>query len=313
MSLSNLPTETLSLILKCLADEDLATLLIAQRVCKRFHAIIQHILEHHSSDKEYLPQADASQAVNPLLWQHFSHILDTLEVSLASGRQGRAVTDINLPFYELPWVRRRTPVDEEGRRPRPRNRDVRGIPHLRPEASWRRLSLTWGMDPGIKRLDIVHWSVAHGGTGLSYTQLEIPSTATADGKGGGDGVLTMGLFYDLMTSGVRHKARLTKGWQLMLGCRLGNYDNWKKMRSRSQYPTRGAIKSLLVPEEGSAVLYAPKYRSCIQSSTHLRKESENEDDLAWDPKPIGGLPIVSRPWQGPDNDWSKMASSGDLD
>ncbi|XDG06951.1 hypothetical protein ABKA04_006566 [Annulohypoxylon sp. FPYF3050] len=319
MSLSVLPTETLSLILEFLADEDLATLLVAQRVCKRFQAAIQHILEHYSAETEYTGQRDAAEAVHPLLWQHFSQIIDTVAADSDSSRR---ITDINTPFYRLPWVKRRTPADAEGEgeerrgeRTGPRNRHVRGIPHLRPEASWRRLSLTWGIDPGIKRLDIVHKLTVYRGTGLDYAQLEIPSMATSggegEGEGEGEGMLTMGLFYDLMASGVGHMGGATMNWQLLVGCRLSSYDNWCMMRSRNPYPKNDAITNLFVPEEGSAVLYVTGFRGCTMGGIFLRKKTEDVDDLVWDPKAIGGLPIVSCPWQGPDHDWDTVELSGD--
>ncbi|KAI1461857.1 hypothetical protein F4805DRAFT_453094 [Annulohypoxylon moriforme] len=325
MSISTLPSETLSLILEFLADQDLGTLLLAQRVCKRFQASIQHILVHHSSSKQYTANSDSNHdsaltAMNPLLRDHFASIVDTTTVPASPPRSKHPGMETCFPdevFYNLPWAgggKNKSRRDEKGRfkketRTIPTNGDMRENPHLRPDASWRRLSVTWGMDPGIKRVDVLKCMTVYGGTGMKYEQLEIPSLEPSGGDvdmNGGEGkqeegVLTMGLLYDLMASGQGHMGNyVTRHWRLMFGCRLSCYDDLLKVSQRSRYPTEDMIMSNIVRDEGSAVLYVRAHRGCTVSSyMGLRIGEENKDDLNWEPEALGGLPIVLLQWQGP--------------
>ncbi|KAI0889750.1 uncharacterized protein GGS22DRAFT_149068 [Annulohypoxylon maeteangense] len=298
MSLSTLPSETLALILEFLADSDLATLLLAQRVSKHFQAVIQHILTHHSAQKQY-PETPAPilEAMNPLLRHSFASIMDTAKLALSPG-QHRLFTG---PFYKMPWVRgeegRERDEDGDGMgrfaKALPRCRYMWGSPHLRPEASWRGISVMWGMDPGIRRVEVVRLVTMYGGMGLGCEELEIPT-------GDGEGVLTMGLLYDtIMATDGPVNTLATRGWVLLPGRRLGSYDDWLKLRAQSRYPSNEDIMELFVQDEGSAVLFVKKFQDCMGDHMVRRRNVEDDENLLWEPEAIGGLPIVLRPWRGP--------------
>ncbi|KAI2473594.1 hypothetical protein F4781DRAFT_379553 [Annulohypoxylon bovei var. microspora] len=313
MSLSQLPCETLSLILEFLADEDLAALLIAQRVCKRFRAAIEHILTHYSLST-HQTACLGLDSINPVFWRPFGGIICTV----AERREGRLENRWG-QFRNLPWVKgsctgkgegegeRGGEGEGEGMEKVVRNKDMRGNPYLRPDASWRRLSMTWGVNPGIRRLDVVKTLTVYGGTSMTYKQLEIPPHPPSDGDGGGggeagEGVLTMGLFYDLMASGEGGLGRSTMGWRLLPGRRLSSYDGWLGLKARSQYPSGDAVMSLFVDDPASAVLYVTGHRGCTMNFMMCKKgKDEDEGEKIWEPHAIGGIPVVLRPWQGPVN------------
>ncbi|OTA64786.1 hypothetical protein K449DRAFT_392881 [Hypoxylon sp. EC38] len=285
MSLANLPSETLSLILEFLAEEDLATLLLAQRVCKRFQDTIGRILNRRNSANH--------SAISPFLRQQF-HILFDAEISTPRGTPARISPDPGTLFHQLPWVASRV---RDKKNPEAENGDVKASPHLRPEASWRRLSVAWALGgPEIRNLDVTKFTTVYGGTGAQYAQLDIPP-----GPGGEDGVLTMGLLYDLLASRLGHLGRITRSWKLIPRKRLGSYDDWLRLRSSCSYPTEEAILDLLVEDEDSAVLFVRGFRGCAMSARRPRilDADEDEDRLPWVPKAIGDVPVVLCPWQGP--------------
>ncbi|KAL7629133.1 hypothetical protein AAE478_000652 [Parahypoxylon ruwenzoriense] len=273
MGLLNLPSETLSLVLEFLGSEDLASLILVQCVCKRFQEIAARLL-FHCPDQPPAGAAgtsqsgggagdagvsDASAGVNPLLLRHFGPLFDTA-LSSPGAKTGKNTTVLNkddkLPFRALPWAaarRKKSKLTEAA---------MRGSPHLRPEASWRRLSVTWGVGPPIRSLDVLKVMTVFGGTGMGFQELEIPALGE-EGKGGGEGYLTMGTLYDLLASGRGTTGPATMRWRLLPRRRLRSYDAWERLRARQTYPDKEGVRALLAADdEAAATLFVEGHRGC---------------------------------------------------
>ncbi|KAI1143269.1 hypothetical protein F5Y05DRAFT_147857 [Hypoxylon sp. FL0543] len=281
MSLVNLPAETLSLILEFLAEKDLASLLLAQRVCRRFQDAIERILTRHHNINCAAPSS---------FIRHQFHILFDTEnkPTFFASTGARKLSDLGIVFSSLPWVADRR---RNGEHAEVRNGDMKAAPHLRPEASWRRLSAAWGLGGlDVKSLDVVKVLSTYGGTRCKYAQLDIPP-----GPRGDEGVLTMGLLYDLLASGLGHLGRMTRGWRLMRGRRLRSYDDWLLLRRSSVHLSQECIMHLFVEDEDSAVLFVTGLKGCKGVSRLARIESEDPDECIWEPSAIGGVPVVLCP------------------
>ncbi|KAI0854216.1 hypothetical protein F5Y00DRAFT_3234 [Daldinia vernicosa] len=297
MSLSSLPPETLSLILEFLADEDLTSLILAQRVCKRFQATIERILFQSPPRRAW--NRTNLIGVCPLLLGKFSHLFVNGNRKLGPD-EGR---NTGIPFRRLPWAAKR---QEDGT-------TVKAVamqdsPYLRPEASWRRLSVTFGAGPVVRSVDVVKVLTVYGGTSMDYKQLDIPpllSKVSGDAdesvEEGEEGILTMGLLYDLLASGAGHMGYVTTSWQFLPGSRLSSYNDWQKLRINNRYPGGERIKELFVKDDQSAVLFVTGHRGCTMNGC-MRRKSCSEEDEVWEPEAIGGIPIRMRPWQGPSPD-----------
>ncbi|KAI2615764.1 hypothetical protein GGS26DRAFT_456443 [Hypomontagnella submonticulosa] len=155
---------------------------------------------------------------------------------------------------------------------------MRESPFLRPQASWRRLNVTFGAGLAIQKLDV----------------LEIPPLSTAEDSENRDGVLTMGLFYDFMVSGEGAMTTETMDWRLLPGYRLGSFDEWLRVRSRSS-ESRGIIKmfELFIADDESrhsAVLFitAQEWHQAESSVPSI----DDEGLSTWEPRAIGGIPVV---------------------
>ncbi|KAI1383421.1 uncharacterized protein F4822DRAFT_77352 [Hypoxylon trugodes] len=360
-SLSNLPSETLALILEYLAESDLATLILAQRVCKRFHGAIDRILFHkppflshpipapvvetpkkvdtRGSDSESESEsesdgdtgsdgesesenesedcfieeykddfADIVTALPPLLQRNFGPLFDSTAIlGLPPGAGSSSRKPPTEVFRRLPWVAKRCDTGDGV----PRVRHMRECPFLRPEASWRRLSATWGLgeENAIKNLDVIKVVTVYGGTGMSFDQLEIPKTSGSEGgeeTGEEEGGLTLGLLYDLLASGKGHSGQATMHWRVLPNRRLSSYDGWLRVRDRERYPRTESIEHLFVPEMGSAVLYVKAHRSCTMGMS-MGKRIENPDDVPWYPRVLGKEDeVVLHMWKGCKPEWKDL-------
>ncbi|KAK6954043.1 hypothetical protein Daesc_004005 [Daldinia eschscholtzii] len=333
MPLSSLPPETLSLVLEFLADEDLTTLILAQRVCKSFQASIERILFQQPLGKEW--NRTGPTGVCPLLLSKFKDLFEH-EKEQRGSNEGWST---DLAFRRLPWAAGRSKGAEV------KEVEMRDSPYLRPEASWRRLSVTFGAGPGVRSVDVVKVLTVYGGMSMRCTKLVIPSSTSspevsgdADASGeegevdededeededdgekekekeqeqekekeggggeaeeqGGKGILTMGLLYDLLASGEGLMGSVTMGWQFLPGTRLSSYKNWEDLRARDRYPRRKNIMNLFVKQDDSAVLFVAGHRGCTKRAVRKRQDC-SEEDVLWEPDVIGGIPIVMRPWQG---------------
>ncbi|KAI0135110.1 hypothetical protein F4814DRAFT_436893 [Daldinia grandis] len=308
MSLPSLPPEALSIALEFLVDEDLTSLILARRVCKRFQETIERILFQLPLTKAW--DGTSPIGVCPLLLEKFKHLF-------VNGRrefrpdEGRST---GLPFRHLPWAAERqadgTTVKEVV---------MKDSPYLRPEASWRRLSVTFGAGPAVRAVDVVKVLTVYGGTSMDCGRLYIPppsseisgednESVAEDDKGeegeadeegeeseeGEEGILTMGLLYDLLASGVGHMGTKTTSWQLLPGSRMGSYKEWQKLRAQSQYPNVERIKELFVKDDESAVLFVTGQRGCTMGG-HMKGKIYGEEDRAWEPEAIGDSEIELRP------------------
>ncbi|KAI1806714.1 hypothetical protein F4811DRAFT_510061 [Daldinia bambusicola] len=329
MPLISLPPETLSLVLELLADEDLTTLILAQRVCKHFQASIERILFQLPLSKKW--NGPGPIGICPLLQDKFGQLFfHERREGKGTGMSMRKAWNTDLAFHILPWA--------EGRRkggPDVREVEMRDSPFLRPEASWRRLSVTFGAGPAVRSVDVLKALTVYGGTGLEYEQLVIPPPlppphasysseesgvdAAADASREGEeeekgkekeeeegekekdsrGILTMGLLYDLLASGEGHMGYVTSAWQFLPGTRLSSYEKWQELSARERYPGRKRITELFVRDDVSAVLFVTGHRGCVMGGRGGKKKIPSEEERVWVPKAIGGIPIQLTPWQGP--------------
>ncbi|KAI2781615.1 hypothetical protein F4815DRAFT_68754 [Daldinia loculata] len=297
MSLSSLPPETLSLVLEFLADEDLTSLILSQRVCKRFQATIERILFQ-------LPLRRAWDGTNPigvcpLLLGKFSHLFVNGKGEFSPDEGWNT----GIPFRRLPWAAKRQADGAAVKAVA-----MQDSPYLRREASWRRLSVTFGAGPSVRSVDVIKVLTVYGGTSMEYKQLDIPpplsevsGNADESVEEGREGILTMGLLYDLLASGVGHMGQITTSWQFLPGSRLGSYNDWQKLRLQNRYPDVKRIKELFVKDNESAVLFVTGHRGCTMGR-RMRRKSCSEEDKVWEPKVIGGIPIKIRSWQEPSPD-----------
>ncbi|KAI1470135.1 uncharacterized protein F4812DRAFT_315627 [Daldinia caldariorum] len=317
MPLLNLPPETLSLILEFLADEDLTTLILAQRVCKHFQASIERIVFQLPLCKKW--NGPGPIGICPLLQDKFGQLFVHKRREKNMGIAKSWGTD--LAFRSLPWAAGRGKGGAEVREV-----EMRDSPYLRPEASWRRLSVTFGAGPAVRSVDVLKALTMYGGTSMDYEQLVIPppppphafyslkksgvddGTTAADASSkeeeeeaqeDGEGILTMGLLYDLLASGEGHMGYVTTGWQFLPGTRLRSYDDWQELSARERYPGRKRIAQLFVRDEESAGLLVTGHRGCVMGMPRREKQALSEEERLWVPRAIGGIPVKLLPWQGP--------------
>ncbi|KAI1364256.1 hypothetical protein F5Y08DRAFT_307526 [Xylaria arbuscula] len=206
--LQDLPTETWILIIRFLGAFDLQTTILSQRVSRKFRDIIQDVVFHRSFstmapvDAESPSIAACSKVkTNPLLRDKFNGLFDSADCFTVAERARYWVLtldgDATMPFRRLPWA---TTV---------LSRDI----FLRPEASWRGLSPTFGVAPRTRRLDVVKTFESDAGSPVSYSQVEIPESG-----------LSMGLLYDILLCEETLYGPDTGSWQLLVGKSLKSFD-----------------------------------------------------------------------------------------
>ncbi|RYP42075.1 hypothetical protein DL768_010400 [Monosporascus sp. mg162] len=274
-TLTDLPTESLILVLEWLAKIDLQSLIVSQLTSQRFHAAVQDVLAN--AQNRGLRQNSLSEekpAVHPLWASKFEGLFNSADCfTEAERRELRYLTldgDFTLPFRRLPWART----------------GLGRAAYLRPEASWRSLSLTFGKAP-ITQLDLVK-SYSYGGDGgdsVEYYQVDVPSSG-----------LTMGLFYDVLLCKSASYGNETGGWELLLGKRLRSYD------VLFEYECFIADDPDLVEagEEArqAAILY-------VRGGSTDEVDQLKPDSGIWIPNIISKKPPKMFPWQGPQPDISR--------
>ncbi|KAI8630990.1 hypothetical protein F5Y19DRAFT_42236 [Xylariaceae sp. FL1651] len=273
--LHSLPTETLVLILQFLGVIDLQSTLIAQRVSRRFRGIIQDAVLYHYP--HYLSKAgiagttetviEIGTKINPL-WQYkFKSLFNSADCFTPSERARYWVLtldgDATLPFRRLPWAAASDPLCREA--------------FLRPEASWRGLSCTFGSSPPIRCLDIVKSFDTDTGTPVTYSQVELPASG-----------LTMGLLYDILLCEETLYGPETGSWELLVGKSLKSFD--VLYRWGCFIIDQPGESHLVCEVEGGAILYVRGGGGC--SKTVLGKQE-------WIPKRLEGTRPRFLPWQGP--------------
>ncbi|KAI3340252.1 hypothetical protein F4824DRAFT_415925 [Ustulina deusta] len=232
--LQHLPNETLILILRFLGAADLQSTLLAQRVSRRFRDVIREAVlrspssssvsfsfssdvrsdPHHSSSSsssEVSSRSSSSKAeiaaiiiiitINPLLQGKFAGLFDSASCFTAAERASYWVLtldgDATLPFRRLPWAAAAA------------SRDV----FLRPGASWRGLSPTFGTAPRTRRLDVVKSFESDTASPVAYLQVELP-----------DSGLSMGLLHDVLLCEEALYGSDTGSWRLLVGKSLRSFD-----------------------------------------------------------------------------------------
>ncbi|TGJ84234.1 hypothetical protein E0Z10_g4546 [Xylaria hypoxylon] len=273
--LQDLPNETLILILRFLSVIDLQSTIRAQRVNRRFRDVIQDAVLHSplSSRTSHSDDAYGSSGaeINPLLRVKFNGLFNSADCFTAAERARYWVLtldgDATLPFRRLPWP----------------SRD----PFLRPEASWRELSPTFGTSPRTRRLDVVKSFESDTGSPVAYSQVELP-----------DSGLSMGLLYDILLCEEAHYGPDTGSWQLFFGKSLKSFDVLYRWGC---FIIDEPGESQLVRETpDAAILFVRGGEGC--SKTALDQDQWMPQRLTQSSKP------KFLPWQGPltnpeDTEW----------
>ncbi|KAI0547373.1 hypothetical protein F4679DRAFT_367700 [Xylaria curta] len=206
--LQDVPNETLILILSFLSAIDLQSTLLAQRVSRRFRDVIQDAILYSASNSRGNSYPESATGIsgadiNPLLQAKFRGLFNSADCFTAAERARYwSLTldgDPTLPFRRLPWAMD-SPLA---------SRDA----FLRSEASWRRLSPTFGAAPSIRHLDVVKSFEGDLGSPVAYFQVDIPHPG-----------LSMGLLYDILLCEEALYGPDTGSWQLLVGKSLKSFD-----------------------------------------------------------------------------------------
>ncbi|KAI1089595.1 hypothetical protein F5B19DRAFT_485084 [Rostrohypoxylon terebratum] len=200
--LLHLPNEVLITILELVAITNLQSLILLQLTNRRLNALVQDVIynnTHHFPAPFFGSQFQEIQ-IHPFLKTKFKGLFNTADCFRAEEKARLAYLTLNgdftLSFRRLPWTRDET----------------KSKAYLRPEASWRNISLTFGRAP-ITHLDIIKSYSDTEGDSVDYYQLEIPPSG-----------LTMGLFYDVLLCDTATYRRETGSWELLVEKRLRSYD-----------------------------------------------------------------------------------------
>ncbi|KAI1354428.1 hypothetical protein F5Y01DRAFT_15814 [Xylaria sp. FL0043] len=272
--LQDLPTETLILILRFLGAIDLQSTLLAQRVSRRFRDVIQDVLlrgaASSSTDPQHYPAEVAGRmAINPLLQRKFNGLFDSSDcfTSLERARFWflRLDGDATLPFRRLPWA-----AAAAGQP----SRDV----FLRPSASWRGLSPTFGVAPRTRFLDVVKSFEGDMQSPVAYFQVELPESG-----------LTMELLYDILLCEEALYGSDTRSWQLIFGKRFESFD--VLYRWRCFIIDEPMDKELVGEAPDAAILYVRGGYGCSETVLGEHAWMPRRLVKSWKPKFF--------PWQGP--------------
>ncbi|KAI8962213.1 hypothetical protein F5Y11DRAFT_196779 [Daldinia sp. FL1419] len=199
--LLNLPNEILISILDALADIDLQSLVLLQLMNRRLHALVRDIL-YVVKDVSITENNDDAEAtrIHPLWMTKFNSLFNTSDCFSDVERKKMAFLtldgDYTLPFCRLPWAQTESKRDA----------------YLRPEASWREISLTFGRAP-ITHLDVIKSYSAPEGDAVDYYQVDLPLSG-----------ITMGIYYDILLGEKATYRHETGSWELIVGRRLHSFD-----------------------------------------------------------------------------------------
>ncbi|KAI0889333.1 uncharacterized protein GGS22DRAFT_153659 [Annulohypoxylon maeteangense] len=260
--LMNLPNEVLITILELLATADLQSLILLQLTNRRLRVLVRDVI--YNIQKVSSASRSSQYGIHPFLKTKFKGLFNTADCFTAMERSRRAYLslegDYTLPFRRLPWAQ-----DEEQLQA-----------HLRPEASWRDISLTFGRAP-ITHLDIVKSFSAPEGDSVDYYQLEMPPSG-----------MTMGLFYDVLLCDTATYRRETGSWELIVGTRLRSYD------VLSEYECFIPGDRVLVDQSKEARQAAVLYVRGAPVSRNIASETEENNWISSSQNKQRLLP-----WQGP--------------
>ncbi|KAH9985307.1 hypothetical protein F4779DRAFT_318429 [Xylariaceae sp. FL0662B] len=197
----DLPNEILIAILEHLAIVDLQTLVLSQFTDRRLHELGQDVISNIQRNmNDDIKVVNEQPSIHPLLRAKFKPLFNSADCFTEDEKRQYAFLSLNgdyvLPFCRLPWAR-----SESDR-----------SAFIRPDASWRNISLTFGQPP-ITHLDIVKSYSTSRGDSVDYYEVELPSSG-----------LTMGIFYDLLLDEDATYGNETGSWELLLGLKLRSYD-----------------------------------------------------------------------------------------
>ncbi|ROW07256.1 hypothetical protein VMCG_03801 [Cytospora schulzeri] len=284
--LTDLPAEILLPVLAHLSIIDLPTFLRSQSTCRIFHLLAQDILS-----KPPVPIwpivlteencMDPFCSPHPILVRKFKALLSSASCFTRAERESvrwflSLNGDVTRPFRRLPWA-----GDAHAR-----------AAYLRPGASWRHLSVTFGRSPPVTRVGIVKdyssgdLNNEDGRDHVQYLEVGVPA----------GGFLTMGLLYDLLLCGgaVGDGRAATLGvetgsWELLLGARLRSYDLLLEyecfVRDDEDLVDDGpdAAQSAILLVRGGTVEGADQDR---------RFGELEEDEVEWVPEILGDVPKI---------------------
>ncbi|KAI0152099.1 hypothetical protein F4776DRAFT_12873 [Hypoxylon sp. NC0597] len=200
-NLLHLPNEILIAILEIVATADLQSLITSQLTNRRLSALVQNAINNVQNTTAFNHVEGVEQTqIHPLWKAKFKGLFNTADCFTIEEKRRMAYLSLNgdytLPFRRLPWA----------------ESDEKRKVYLRPEASWRDISLTFGRAP-ITHLDVVKSYSAPEGDSIDYYQVELPPSG-----------MTMGLFYDVLLCDKATYRRETGSWELIVGRRLRSYD-----------------------------------------------------------------------------------------
>lgn len=238
-SILDIPPELLNSIFEYLGTADLVSLLKSQRVCRRFQSASRHALHYLATH----PTATEAVLSNAVIQKRFSWILNYTP-------KGTGAYYGDCPesaFRKLPWAM--NPVTR--------------AQYLRPEASWRSLSVTWGSLP-VKQLEIINLGRGYRRANLDYFYIDVPVSG-----------LTLGAYYDLLLSNNNHYVSDLARWRLMIGVRLSAYDALRELNT-GRYISRDQVIGILVADaqaSQAAVLFAESLFTCAPEH-RIRREDQ---------------------------------------
>jgi hypothetical protein len=331
VGLADLPTETLLLILQFLSGIDLQTLLLAQRVSRKFREVIHDVISYEgrrltncyngayeifsSSKDENSSGGDGCRqkaVINPFLQKRFKGLFSSADCFTKDERARYWVLtldgDYTLPFRRLPWVSDPAPDMDPGIittstiNESKNMRDSRAAAFLRPDASWRTLSPTFGSSSPfsscesprssniIRRLDVVKDFDTETGCPVSYSQVALPPSG-----------LTMEMLYDVLLCEEATYGRETGSWELLVGKALKSFD--VLYRWGCFIIDEPGESSLVAEVLDAAILYVRGGEGCSGGITrhhdNVAATGLDGDKKVWTPRKIGAERPEFLPWQGP--------------
>ncbi|KAI3394120.1 hypothetical protein diail_3203 [Diaporthe ilicicola] len=261
-----------------------------QTACRSFRLLAQEILSHPSGPLQAsgLEGDDASPGPpssptgpNPVLAQAFGPLFSST-ASFTAGERRRTrwfLTlngDVTRPFRRLPWAQSAALRDA----------------YLRPGASWRDMSVTFGRGPPVTRLEVVksYSSEDFNADGRDHVQFLRVEIAPSPG------FLTMGLLYDLLLCGgaVGDESAATfgpetGGWDLLLGRRLRSDD--LLVEYECFIPDDDELVDSGPSAVQSAILYV-RGGTVEVDDQDRRFEEPEDDDIGWEPEVLGDFPKI---------------------
>jgi hypothetical protein len=235
VTLIQLPTELLRLILHHLADIDLCAIFTARRTCRTIQANVTDIIDKTLSKHGLI--------IHDFLMAQFSLLIDS---STHGYVRYRYPHDVLAPLRDLPWA-----LDSK----------IRNM-YLRPNTSWQRIPLCSPSGTVIHRLQVVAIEKQHyrekiydvdGFDVIFYPGKDNHNEIWHQAPGG----MTIAEYYDVVT-GMTH-SRLSGGWRLLFGTRIRNmeefYEMGKDVQCKRRVITDAEIKTFLEEDALSATLF----------------------------------------------------------